>query len=116
MSPQILDSIIGIDSYNLGLDGSPFIPQKALFELYKLNNKKPKVIVQVVSNGTLRSLDEGFLNPIKFAPYLNIPIVKKQLLDKAVVLIEWAKRERGLIFKENNNIKIIIRISKSTTN
>lgn len=80
VSPQILDSIIGIDSYNLGLDGSPFIPQKALFELYKLNNKKPKVIVQVVSNGTLRSLDDGFLNPIKFAPYLNIPVIKKHMI------------------------------------
>jgi len=79
VDPTIIDSILGTNSYNLGLDGSPFIPQKALFELYIRSNKKPKIVVQVVSNGTLRSLDDGFLNPVKFAPYLEIPEVKKHI-------------------------------------
>ena len=56
-------------------------------------------------------LNEGFVSGLHLYDndenIWNIPIVKKQLSDKAVVLIEWAKRERGLIFKENNNIKNI---------
>jgi hypothetical protein len=79
VDPFILDSVLTINSYNLGLDGSPFIPQKALFELYKQHNKKPKVVVQIVSNGALRSLAVGFRNPIKFAPYLENPEVKKHM-------------------------------------
>src|SRR5690606_18585173 len=41
--------------------------------------KKPKIIVQIVSNGTLRSLQEGFNLPIKFAPYLDVPEVKEMM-------------------------------------
>ena len=56
-------------------------------------------------------LNEGFVSGLHLYDndenIWNVPIVKKQLSDKAVVLIEWAKRERGLIFKENNNIKNI---------
>ncbi len=98
VDPAILDSITSLKTYNLGLDGSPFIPQMALFELYKLHNKKPKVIVQIVSNGTLRSLSIGFRNPVKFAPYLNIPVVKKYMkltgafssLDYKVPLLRYS--------------------------
>jgi hypothetical protein len=79
IDPQIIDSIVGINSYNLGLDGTPFIPQKALYELYREHNVKPKIIIQVVSNGTLRSLESGFLNSIKFAPYFDIPVVKNHM-------------------------------------
>lgn len=80
IDPIIIDSVLGITSYNLGLDGSPFIPQKAQYELYRMKNKKPKIIVQIVSNGTLRSLQEGFNLPIKFAPYLNVPEVKDMMI------------------------------------
>ncbi len=76
IDPIIIDSVLEINSYNLGLDGTPFIPQKAQYDLYRIKNKKPKIIVQIVSNGTLRSLKEGFNLPVKFAPYLNIPEVK----------------------------------------
>ncbi len=79
IDPIIIDSVLGINSYNLGLDGSPFIPQKAQYDLYRTKNKKPKIIVQIVSNGTLRSLQEGFNLPIKFAPYLNVPEVKEMM-------------------------------------
>lgn len=76
VDPFIIDSILEVNSYNLGLDGTPFIPQMAQYEIYKINNTKPKIIIQIVSNGTLRSLQEGFNLPFKFAPYLNIPEVK----------------------------------------
>lgn len=79
VDPIIMDSILGVNSYNFGLDGTPFIPQRAQYELYRLKNTKPKIIIQIVSNGTLRSLNEGFNLPIKFAPYLDIPEVKNQI-------------------------------------
>ncbi|NCT08855.1 MAG: hypothetical protein GW772_02065 [Flavobacteriia bacterium] len=79
VDPVIIDTILGVNSYNLGLDGGPFIPQRAQYEIYKLKNIKPKVIIQIVSNGTLRSLKDGFKDPIKFAPFLNISEVKKNM-------------------------------------
>jgi putative molybdopterin biosynthesis protein len=33
----------------------------------------------------------------------NVPLIKNQLNMKQVVLMEWAKRQRGLIFKQINN-------------
>ena len=80
VNPLVLDTLLDINSYNLGLDGTPFIPQKAQFELYKLHNVKPKYIVQIVSNGTLRNMDSGFRNHIKFAPYLNVDEVENLML------------------------------------
>ncbi|MRH99173.1 hypothetical protein GH721_01390 [Kriegella sp. EG-1] len=79
IDPIILDSILDINCYNLGLDGTPFIPQKAQYEFYRQKNIKPKIIIQVVSNGTLRSLKSGFKDHIKFAPYLDIPQVNAHM-------------------------------------
>ena len=72
VSPKILDSVLQLNSYNLGLDGTPFIPQKLQYELYEDYNKSPEIVVQIVSNGTLQETGINLYNYIKFAPYLNI--------------------------------------------
>lgn len=79
VDPYVVDSILGVNSYNLGLDGTPFIPQNAQYELYRKTNVKPKCIIQVVSNGTLRDMSAGFKDHIKFAPYLDVPEVRKNM-------------------------------------
>jgi putative molybdopterin biosynthesis protein len=84
--------------------------------LLELAIKKSKSGIAMSFDGSTQGIErfkfnEGFVSGLHLYDnkenIWNIPIVKKQLSDKAVVLIEWAKRERGLIFKENNNIKNI---------
>lgn len=70
VSPKILDSILNTNSYNIGMDGTPFTPQNARFNIYMQHNKVPKTIIQIVSNGTLSKRPELY-EKIIYAPYLN---------------------------------------------
>lgn len=76
ISPRILDSVLELNSYNLGMDGTEFIPQKMQFDLYLEHNKKPETIVQIVSNTTLIKKEELF-EYMKFAPYLDENEIRK---------------------------------------
>ena len=82
--------------------------------LLELAIKKSKSGIAMSFDGSTQGIErfkfnEGFVSGLHLYDnkenIWNIPIVKKQLSDKAVVLIEWAKRERGLIFKNKNNNK-----------
>lgn len=47
VSPAILDSILGVSTYNLGMDGSPINRQVMKYEMFKArHNRKPKLILQ----------------------------------------------------------------------
>ena len=46
INPLILDSILGSDSYNLGMDGSSFNRQIHKYNLFRRYNKKPEIIIQ----------------------------------------------------------------------
>ena len=47
VSPSILDSILGVSTYNLGIDGSPINRQAMKYEMFKArHNRKPKLILQ----------------------------------------------------------------------
>jgi molybdate-binding protein len=54
-------------------------------------------------------LNEGFASGLHLydcqKDIWNIPIINTELSNKPIVLVEWAKRERGLIFKNDNYIK-----------
>ena len=69
-SPQILDSMLNLNSYNLGLDGACLNAQLVRFKLYLLYNNKPKYIIQEIGatgsliNGTLPHLQQLY-------PYLD---------------------------------------------
>ena len=52
-SPRILDSILNINSYNLGIDGSTINRQIIKYNAYRRWNTKPKVIVQNIDFLTL---------------------------------------------------------------
>jgi len=66
-SPQILDSILGIDAYNLGIDGSHFNRQILRYDTYRRFNAKPKAIIQNIDFATL-GLTYG-LEREQFFPY-----------------------------------------------
>ena len=70
VSPFILDSILKSNSYNLGLDGTSFIPQKLQYDLFRKYNHKPELVIQIVSHSTLVK-SQALSGAVKFAPYLD---------------------------------------------
>ena len=52
-SPQILDSVLGVNSYNLGVDGSHINRQIIRYDTYRRMNKKPKAIIQNIDFSTI---------------------------------------------------------------
>lgn len=98
LSPRIIDSALNMNSYNLGLDGTPFIPQKVQYELYEKYNTPPKIIIQIVDFSNMSEAQGNLYNYIKFAPYLNIDIVRKMTklyngftyLDYHIPLIKYS--------------------------
>lgn len=57
-------------------------------------------------------LNEGFASGLHLYDYKeniwNIPIIQKELTNKTFVLMEWAQRDRGLIFKDRNDGNITL--------
>lgn len=53
IDPQILDSILCVNSYNLGIDGSPINRQVQKYEIYRNRNAKPKLIIQNIDAWSL---------------------------------------------------------------
>lgn len=46
INPVILDSILHVNTYNLGMDGSPVNRQVQKYHLFREYNRKPKLIIQ----------------------------------------------------------------------
>ena len=67
ISPVILDSILGIDSYNLGIDGSSFNRQILKYDTYRRFNNKPKAIIQDIGFATIQ-ITSGYERE-QFFPY-----------------------------------------------
>jgi hypothetical protein len=76
LSPKIFDSVLNLNSYNLGLDGNDFVIQKLQYDLYQKHNTVPKIIVQTVDFATLRKAEGELYNYVRFAPYLDNKHVK----------------------------------------
>lgn len=53
ISPAILDSILCINSFNLGIDGSAINRQVQKYNIYRKRNSKPKVIIQNIDAWSL---------------------------------------------------------------
>ncbi len=113
---EISNWISGNKSEDIQLKSIPIVLLGSHDPLLELAVKNSKSGIAMSFDGSTQGLErfklnEGFVSGLHLYDndenIWNVPIVKKQLSDKAVVLIEWAKRERGLIFKENNNIKNI---------
>jgi hypothetical protein len=71
ISPQILDSALHLNSYNLGMDGSQFNMQYQRFRVYLQHNRKPKYILQEVGYTSTLGWFNELPTPNQFLPYLN---------------------------------------------
>ncbi len=70
ISPQILDTILHLNSYNLGLDGWGFPMQFARFRIYLQHNKKPRYIIQSIDLDNFEDRKDLY-SYRQFLPYLN---------------------------------------------
>lgn len=78
-SPHILDSVLGTNSYNIGLDGSAFNRQKARYDIYRhYQKKKPKYVIQNVEFFTLGGYTVGYERE-QFMPYLMYPYYRSRI-------------------------------------
>jgi len=53
VDPDIIDSVLCANSYNLGIDGSPINRQIQKYHIYRNNHSKPKIIIQNIDAWSL---------------------------------------------------------------
>ncbi|GHT04081.1 hypothetical protein AGMMS49525_10040 [Bacteroidia bacterium] len=77
IDPEILDTTLHVNAYNLGMDGYPFSMQYVRYKIFEKYNKKPKLIIQ---NVDFMTLFRGTpINKVQFAPYMHEDVLKKEL-------------------------------------
>ncbi|MBO4488054.1 MAG: hypothetical protein J5741_00155 [Bacteroidales bacterium] len=87
MNPRILDSILHINSYNLGMNGRAVESQMVKYHVYRHEgNRKPKVILYEIYQGTLYT-SNGY-DRIQFVPYLRDLFLWKEI--RPVDHFTWA--------------------------
>lgn len=74
--PAILDSILGVNCYNLGIDGSPLNRQIIKYNIYRHYQAKPKCIIVNIDLFSLTWRD-GYERE-QFFPYLMCPFTRKE--------------------------------------
>jgi hypothetical protein len=78
INPEILDSVLCVNSYNIGINGYPFNMQYVRFNIYIKYNRKPKLVIQNVDFRTLNVRRDAF-NKEQFLPYVHEDILKSEL-------------------------------------
>lgn len=66
---RILDSIAGINCYNLGVDGRCIDAEVVIYNTYRQHASKPRLIIQNIDWGTLQ-MSNGYERE-QYLPYLN---------------------------------------------
>jgi len=78
-SPAILDSVLGMDFYNLSVDGRCIDAEVAKYKTYLQHNPKPKLIIQNVDFGNLL-MSNGYERE-QFTPYLYDDVLFKEVCE-----------------------------------
>lgn len=102
---QTLEDNLGLDVYNLGIDGYRFPMQHVRYRQYRKKNLKPKVIIQVLDIYSFTQR-EGLYNYEQFLPYFNnadlIEVLSTyegySLLDSLLPLYRY-RAKRKFLFK-----------------
>jgi len=76
---KILDSVLNVDAYNLGMDGYTFNMQNLEYQLFeKYGNSKPRLLIQNADFNTLQRLNYIYdITP--FYAFIHEPLLKKEL-------------------------------------
>ncbi|MDZ7896566.1 MAG: hypothetical protein U5N85_00850 [Arcicella sp.] len=79
ISPKILDSVLSLNTYNLGLSAWHFDMQYARFRMYLQHNRKPKYIIQNVDVYGF-SKRQDVIDYQQFLPYIQDTILQKTIV------------------------------------
>jgi len=69
-SPQILDSILGITTYNIGIDGHVFDYQLLKYNTFRRFNTKPKYVILNIDFTCMNITNDGYERE-QFFPYFD---------------------------------------------
>jgi len=75
INPKIIDSIMGVNSFNAGMDGANLLEINLILKCYLVNHPAPKYVVADVSTQAFDIEFQPFFNPNVYFPYLNNKIV-----------------------------------------
>lgn len=76
--PDIIDTILNVDSRNLGVSGQPFGVSYLRWQLYKRNNKNPKLLIVNMDYCELEMIENGYEKE-QYYPYIGDSLVKPYL-------------------------------------
>mgnify|MGYP002625770240 CR=1 FL=1 len=77
-NPAVLDSVLQVNSRNLGVSGQPFGVSYLRWQLYSRNNSHPKLLIINVDYGELNLVTNGFEKE-QYYPYMSDTLVKPYL-------------------------------------
>lgn len=103
-SPAIFDSVLGIRSYNIGVNGWPVHLQYGMFRLYIAHNRKPAYIVQNIGWSHMGQRRD-FFEYEQFIPYSKDTIVRR-FTDNLEGGFTFAERYFPL-FAYNNHFDLV---------
>jgi hypothetical protein len=78
LSPAIMDSVLQVNSYNIGFNGYGFLMQLLRNDIYRKHNHKPRMIIHEVDYGTFGKRDDLYEN-FQFFPYLDDVDLRSEL-------------------------------------
>lgn len=76
--PEVLDSILGVNTWNLGVSGQPFGVSYLRWRLYRRNNNPPKLLIVNMDYAELEVVNNGFERE-QYYPYMHDVLVKPYL-------------------------------------
>ena len=100
--PLVLDTILKIDSWNLGIRGQPFGVSYLRWQVYKRNNNNPKLLIVNVDYKDLEMVNNGF-DREQYYPYIKDTLVKPYL---DLYGFSWAEQNVPM-YRYRGNYKII---------
>ncbi len=77
-NPWVLDSVLHVDSRNLGVSGQPFGVSWLRWELYRRNNANPKLLVINIDYSELEMVTNGYEKE-QYYPYMKDTLVQPYL-------------------------------------
>lgn len=101
-STEIIDSVLNMNSYNLGIDGTPYDFQYVRFELLMKYNRKPKIIIQNVDFNNMGR------NHLVYQKYQYLPFLPNIHFKEVLFLNNFSRFDYYLFFtKYCGSYKII---------
>lgn len=81
---RLIDSLMQTNSYNAGMDGSPFDIQHIRWQAYLANNAAPSMVIQHVDLDLLDA-NEVVFQKYQYLPFYNNPTLRPLLLEVGIL-------------------------------